>query len=632
MHGPLFSVGGLVSGLDTDAIVRQLMDIERIPITRLQQRKGDYQAKVDTWHTVRIRLSALRTSVDGLKERSSFDGFMTATSSDPSAVTAAVSGATSPGAVSFNVDRLATTHQLASAVSFSGAGAVVGAGTFTITRGTQSFSVTTGSSTTLGQLADDINALGAGVQASLVSVDGTSYRLVLTAERSGTPGEFTASGTQTGLDTLNVLQQAQDAQLTIGSGTGALAVTRSSNVIDDLIPGVTLTLRASTTTAVTVQVDRDVDAAVEAIKGLVDKVNRAIDVLADATRFDPETRTAGPLQADRMAWRLLSDLRQAVSDRVGQLAGPYAAASSVGIVLGRDGRFVVNETELRRALEADFDAMARLFGRWGTAADPRLRFVHATDQTLPGRYEVVIIRAPEAPSVTGIDYVAPGVDEVLDITVGGKTVTVTVTAGSTLAQAVGRINDALRAADITTLVASDSGANQIRLSETRYGQAVSFTVANDGSFGLNGTFTGVDVAGTIDGQAATGTGQVLRSDAGSSRGLSVRITATPAEVAAAGGSLSLGTIEYAEGVIGRLSRLVATTEGPGGIVELATGRLASQIELIDDQVQAFEARLELKETILRRRFTMMESALSTLKAQGDWLAAQLLAFQGRRQE
>lgn len=628
MATPLFSVGGLVSGLDTDAIVRQLMQVERNPIVRLQSRQASYRAKIDAWGTVRTRLSALRTAVDRLKVAADVQRFGTASSSDTAAVQVAVTGAVSPASLSFSVDRLATHHQVVSASSFSGAEDTVGAGTLTITRGSTSYQVVTSASTTLAQLARDINALGAGVRATVVSVDGTNHRLLLTAEASGADAAFSVSGTQAALAAFDLVQQGVDAQLTVGSGAGALTVTRGSNTIDDLLEGVTLTLKGTSASPVTVTVDRDVDGVVSAVKGLVEEVNRTITTLADLTRYDPETKRAGALQGDPSAWRLLMDLRTGVSDALAGLGGRYTAASSVGITLGRDGTFALNETTLREALRSDFDAVAGVLARTGTASDPRLSFAYATDATLPGTYAVVLTRAAEAPEVTGSAYAAPAVDETFDVTVGSLTASITVAAGSTLAQAVQAINDALVAAGITTVVASDSGSGSIRLAGTRYGSQATFTVANDGAFGLNGTFTGVDAAGTIDGGATTGSGRILTASAGSAAGLQVRVTATPDEVAAAGGSLALGSLTYTEGFVGRLSRLLSSTEGVDGLVSLATERWRSQVTLIDDQIAAFERRLELREAELRRRFAAMETALSGLTAQGNWLAAQIAGLAG----
>jgi len=207
-------------------------------------------------------------------------------------------------------------------------------------------------------------------------------------------------------------------------------------------------------------------------------------------------------------------------------------------------------------------------------------------------------------------------------------VTVTVAAGSTLEQAVASINAALEAGGLRTVSATIVGGDRIGLVGTRYGAASTFTVTGGASFGLEGAFHGEDAAGTIGGTAASGTGQVLVASSGPAQGLRLRASATAAEVAAAGGSLALGDLTYVEGAVGRLSRLLATAEGAGGLVASATDRWRSQIRLIDEQVRHLEQRLDLREATLRRQFSAMETALSALTAQANWLSAQLAGMSG----
>ena len=145
------------------------------------------------------------------------------------------------------------------------------------------------------------------------------------------------------------------------------------------------------------------------------------------------------------------------------------------------------------------------------------------------------------------------------------------------------------------------------------------------AFGLDGTYTGQDVAGTINGVAATGAGQTLTAPAGSgsAEGLIVRVTASPDEVAAAGGTLALGSISYSEGLSGRLLGFLKELDGENGTIQLATQRYDNQEKLVDDRIAAFDVRLALREQTLRRQFTAMETALANLQSQQSYLAGAL---------
>ncbi len=618
---PLFNVGGLVSGLDTNAMVDSLMQVERIPIMRLEQRRAGYQAKDQAWQDVATRLSALRAAVDPLS--GGFAGFVTAASSHETVATVAVTGEPAPGALTFTIDQLAARHQAAGG-SYASPDAAVGAGDLTISIGGVNHVVATDGGTTLAELAQRIGDLDAGVHAAVVALDATNHTLLITADDSGAASSFTASGTQAGLGSFGVVQQGTDAALTVGSGPGALTISRSSNTVTDLVAGATIELRETSTSPVTVSVARDPDAAVAAVQGFVDELNAALGTIGDLTRYDPEAQVGGPLTGDATARTLALDLRHALSGTV--LGGAYPYAGSVGISIDRTGTFTFDEAKLRDALADDWDAVADLFTSGASAADPRLDYVGSTAATVPGSYEVVITQAATSPSVEGSKYKKPSSETTFQILVDGITVDVTVAKNATIDESVDAINAALTGAGAGSLVASrttlPSGDDAIRLDDSRYGSAATFQVIGD-PFGLTGMHAGSDVAGTIGGEAATGTGRTLTADAGDPSGLAVRVSATQAEVDGAGGSLSLGDVTVADGLIGALDRVLDLAEGAGGRIARARATWQSQVDLIDDRIQVYEDRLDRREAQLLRQFASLETTMAALMSQSNWLSAQL---------
>ena len=122
--------------------------------------------------------------------------------------------------------------------------------------------------------------------------------------------------------------------------------------------------------------------------------------------------------------------------------------------------------------------------------------------------------------------------------------------------------------------------------------------------------------------AATGTGQVLTSTAGASSGLQVKVTATAADVSGAGGTLSLGSATFSQGVAGRLSSFVNNATGPTGTITDAAAAYSSQIDTVKQQMAALQVQLNQKETVLRQRFAAMETALLQLQGQGNFMNAQ----------
>jgi flagellar hook-associated protein 2 len=630
MAVPLFNIGGLASGLDTNSIISSVLDVERIPIQQLEARKVNHQVEDNAWQTIKTRYSAIRSALGALDSQNDFDKFATAISSNTDAVGVTTIGAATPGSVTFTVDQLAANHQAASATNFSGTDDLVGAGDFTITIGGTDHTVTATADTTLGQLAASINNLDTGVSASVISVDGTDHKLILSSEDTGAAHSFTTSGTVASLGTMDVIQQGANAEVTIGSGASALTLSRSSNTINDLLAGVSIELTDTTTSTVTVTAQRDTDAAVAAVTELMSEVNATLTTIGDLTAYSPEANSGGPLAGDATARSLALDLRSAISGVVDTSSATYPVASSIGISLNREGTFEIDESKLRAAMEDDFNAVVGLLVEGGTIVDSRVGFVAAGASTVEGEYGVVVTQAATRAQATSSAYSPPAADTTFQITVGGTSVDVNVTAGQAVGSVVDAINSALAAAgasSVTATAVSVAGSDHIQLDHSGYGSAAEFQVLGD-PFGLAGTYAGTDVAGTIGGQTATGTGQSLTADAGSPEGLIIQITVTAAEVSGAGGSMSLGDISYSRGVIGSLDQTVGFAEGSGGRIARAVDLTASQIELINDRIEVLEDRLDRREAMLIRQYAALETAMATLQSQAQWLTSQLSALNG----
>lgn len=631
---PLFNIGGLASGLDTNSIVSQLMQIERIPLGQVQARKTSFQQRNDAWNQISTRLSALRDKTKAIDEVKDWSKFSKATSSNAEAVGVTVTGTPAEGALSFSVTRLASSHQMASgsdsptgASDLASATDLVGAGTFSITVGSTQHDIVTDGSTTLADLASRINALDAGISASLITVDSGRVKLSLQSEDTGDASQFTVTNGLSTMGTFGVVQQGLDAQVTLGTGPGALVVERSSNVIDDLIDGVTLSLTQTTTSPVTVTVNTDLDAAATKVRDFVNELNSTLSTINSRTRTASEGGTAGPLSNDSTARNLRLSLRSALSGTVAGLTGDVRTASAVGISLNRDGSITLDETKLRDALENDFESVVALFGRQSSSTDSRVTVSRSASSDLDGTHSVSITQAASRATVTGSAYSVPGADIGFDITVGDKTASITVPTGSTIEAAVEAINDALSEEGITGVSASASGGS-IALTAAGYGSSNSFTVAGD-PWGMAGTYSGTDVAGTIGGIAATGNGRTL-SGTDAYDGLLVSITATQDQVTGAGGTLGLGTVTINSGLASKFEEFLSGLIETGGVIDRATDRWDAQIKLADSRIEQLEERLDRREAALRRQFTALETAMGRLQGLSSQLAAGLNSLNSTR--
>ncbi|MBW2644619.1 MAG: flagellar filament capping protein FliD [Deltaproteobacteria bacterium] len=182
------------------------------------------------------------------------------------------------------------------------------------------------------------------------------------------------------------------------------------------------------------------------------------------------------------------------------------------------------------------------------------------------------------------------------------------------------------------ITASKDSNNQLVLESDDYGSDTSFTIQVSGAeLGLtNGTHSGVDVAGTINDEVATGSGQVLTGDAPteggttSVEGLSVRVTLTPDQLASQGEGQ--GNVKITMGAAEKFNReLYSITDPYDGYVAFKQTSLQNSIDNFKTQIENMEAFLNRKTESMINRFVSMELALSQIQSQSDWLAGQINA-------
>jgi flagellar hook-associated protein 2 len=195
----LLHINGLASGLNTDQIIQgllafnqaQISDIQQ-KVTQAQQAQSAYQSLENGLLTLQGDISGLGRSINGI-----FDG-RSVTVSDPSLLDAAADSTAVPGVYRLQVNNLAAAQEVASQ-SFASANSAIAQGTFQIALGNGTTTTITvdSSNNTLQGLASAINHAAVGVSASIIN-DGSAtaaqpYRLVLTADKTGTANGFTAT-------------------------------------------------------------------------------------------------------------------------------------------------------------------------------------------------------------------------------------------------------------------------------------------------------------------------------------------------------------------------------------------------------------------------------------------------------
>jgi flagellar hook-associated protein 2 len=580
---------------------------------------GSYANAADLAEAVNTALAAAGTDV-----RAAADGatvsLRTADHGSAATLTAAGSFAAATGlaGAANGTDAVIDAGGVTTTLTHERAGDQVSVGGLTLTAGTGGLSAGTATvhvfdtteSMTVADLASLVGRSGAGVSAAVVTTSSGpgGTEILFTSRASGTAGAVTVNFDGfAAAPTLTTVRAGADAQVVLG---GRL-ITRSSNTITDLVPGATITLNKVTAPGEDVTITAAVDPAdlLERVKKLVSAYNTAYDTAMREAKSDPTGNAVGPLNSNRSLADLVNRLRGAFTSSVGG-DGAYTALAQVGVRLGRDGHLSVDEAAFTKAVEQDRDAVTALLAKTGASADTRVAFISAGSKTPAGEYEIVVTQAAQRARVTGAAFGTLAAAETLTISSGSKTVEYTAGAGADAADVATGLTAAMRSAGLTLTATVVDGA--VAITSDGYGSSVSFTVSSTGSgTGLDGlTGTGVDAAGTINGQPATGSGQQLTS----ADGLIVRVGVTAAEVAAAGGSLALAPLTYAPGVAGSVADLIGSFRDAEGLFSSVEDTIARRLEMYDKRTDDLERYLESYQRRITAQFTALELALARMQS------------------
>ncbi|HEY6795727.1 MAG TPA: flagellar filament capping protein FliD [Kineosporiaceae bacterium] len=596
------TVSGAVSGLDTANIINQLVAVQTNQQTLLKTQQSAVQHRADAYASLVGSLSSLGSLASDLARTSDWHG-STATSSSTS-VTATATGNTT-GSLTFDVTALAAGHTIISTSTLSSPADVAAHGPLTLTRSdgtTTTIDVGTGS---LSDVVSAVNSSNTGLTATAVRTAPGEYRLQVTSKSTGAASSFTLDGLD-GFAGTAVLTQGSDARISVGTNPDtAYTVTSTTNTFSDLVPGLAFTV-SRLESGVTVAAKADGNAIADKVSKLVDATNGILTDIASKTSYNATTKTGGPFTGETTVRSLQQNLLSAVS-----------LSNAPGVSLTRDGKLTFDRSAFLSAYSADPTAVAHAFGgnstftAAGGAPSTTATVSNALKTARAGTYAVHL----DSLATTEQWQVATGgaiAGRTLSLTRGTNTVSYLASNTDTLASTVAELNS--RAASAGLGITASLSGTDLTFSAAASGSASAFTATLDGVDGTR-LVAGADITGTIDGQQATGVGDVLSlaSGSGGSVGLSLTVNSTGQDVAATGGDV--GSLTYSPGLAQRLSTLVseATTSSTGSVVVAEDGA-TSQVKRFQQQIDAWDDRLTAYRRTLTLQFTAMETSLARLKS------------------
>jgi flagellar hook-associated protein 2 len=368
------SSAGIGSGLDVAGIISKLMAVESQPMTALATKESSYQAKLSAFGSMQGALASLQTAAKTLQTTSTFTG-KSASVSDSTTLSASAILTAQAGTYDINVTKLAKNHivhsngNYALTDTFNGGTLDIQIGSTGGLGGTTK-SVTIADGSTLTDMMEAINAADAGVYASVVN-DGTTNRLIISSETTGSAGNIRITSAQsgsgnaqnitdfdyTGVDGGMIQDRGpDDANFTING----LPITRSSNTVTDAINGVTLTLAKESSSA-TITVAPNTSNVGAAVDAFVKAYNDVVSQLKSMTAYDATNKKAAILTGDSTARNIQTQLTSMVQASVSGVTGGISSLSNIGIAMQKDGSLVTDKSKLTAALSDPTKDVTALF-------------------------------------------------------------------------------------------------------------------------------------------------------------------------------------------------------------------------------------------------------------------------------
>ena len=354
---------GLISGMDTGALVSQLIAAEAAPQAALKARLKSAEAAGSAYRTVNTTFLAVSATAEAAAKSDIWTP--TKATSSSTAVSVSASAGAAPGSLTFKVLDTAKAHSVLSKnAAWTTATSAYGASSITVLDANDvaktpaiTITDTDGDGTlTLTEAAAAINNSTHGLNAAVVQIGSTEFALQVTSKTTGKDSKFSISGGSVTNPTLGA-----DARIKIGDTLQAFEVASPTNTFGSVLPGATFTVsKADTGTDVTITVASDPDAVAAKMQSMVDAINASLAEVRRATNNSKGSTATlkGDFSVTQLAGRLLDAVSSAVVGAGAPAGTPPTPLNlspvTVGFELSKDGKSVVfTKSKFLDALKSD---------------------------------------------------------------------------------------------------------------------------------------------------------------------------------------------------------------------------------------------------------------------------------------
>jgi flagellar hook-associated protein 2 len=387
---------GIASGLNTNEIISALLSVERAPITRLSNEQTTLEGQREQLQSLQSSLTQLTFQSQELGSPLLFKSSQTVESSEPTRIAATTTAGAAVGGYEVNVTQLANSAQRT--FTFKSPAAAD-----TLTIDGKEFKVAAGES--IQNLVKTINSESAATVYAAAIGEAT---VVLSTRATGaTEAEFIKVSDPGGtlVEQAGLAKAGRNAEYTVDG----VPATSTSNTVANAIPGVTLNLKALTTTTGPVTIDvqppapstsaitAQVQSFVTLYNSTIATIHKQLTTKPPATPQSASELQTGTLFGDTDLTSLVNRMRQAVYEPIKGLPAEMSSLASIGLSTGAasgsgtpsqaavEGQLKLNTKELESAIQANPAGVQKMLQGWSTSFAEMINVEAAPGGTLEAR-------------------------------------------------------------------------------------------------------------------------------------------------------------------------------------------------------------------------------------------------------
>lgn len=615
------AIDGLISGLDTTAVINQLMAVERRSGASITQGRSRSQSMIGVMQSLNATLTALRTAALAFAPASSATpsawASTASSSTQPGLATVTSTGTALPGSATFTVTSVATAGAAVSSGSVPSTSTAVTAGPVVVGRGLGPLGVSgIGSGSTLAggphtlsvTRASSGASLTGGPLAATTTIDPAGADLVV--DLGSGPQTFRLAGgsySPSGLAE-EVTRASGGALAASVAADGSLRLTTAREGsaatlrLVDAAPALGLTDTATTATGTDAVVDLDGTSTT-----LTDVGPGSTVTLTGAGAQAVTLTLSGGLRAGSAS---LTDLGLAAGSTLAQVVGAVNGSTTASgvratAVLAAQDVHRLQLTSTTTGAASDVTVSAGAFDPAGLGSVVELN--RGTDTVLrvgtgPGAFDVRSATTSVTGLLPGVTIAAAKADPTTSVTVAVTRDDAAI--ADRMAALVKAANDALSFVSTRSSYNPDTKASGPLLGNSMTQMLVRrITDTVVGTTSAQPASAGIEVG--RDGQVSFDRAEFLAAYA--------------KDPAAVNGTLTTMATRIAE--VARQA-----SDPVDGFVTAQVTAEQSRLRGYTQQLASFEARMTLREAALRRQYSALENTLGALRSQSQWLTSQLAAL------